>query len=986
MAFGASVFCGIVPPMSDTEKQIKEFVRYVGTLDGDEKGEAQVFCDRLFQAFGWPGYKEAGARLESRVPIVGKQGKTTKRFIDLLWPSAPPSRAGCLVEMKRRGEKLEQHRQQAFEYWINSVPHRPRYVVLCNFDEFWIYDFDMQIYEPVDQLGIAELPDRYPALNFLFREEKKPQFGNDRVAVTREAADKMATVFNRLVKRGIDRVQSQRFVLQCVVCLFAEDITLLPRGLFTELIDDCITGGNNTFDLFGALFRAMDTPVSPKGGRFKGVRYFNGGLFSTVDPVELTKPELQLLMGAAKENWSKVQPAIFGTLFQSSMDQKERHALGAHYTSEADIQKVVLPTIVRPWRERIASANTRESLIALRGELERFQVLDPACGSGNFLYVAYRELVRVEMELVNRLRMEFPSAKAGKKEIAATSFVSIKQFHGVDISDFAIELAKVTLLLGKKQAYDEVNASMIGQLGLSLMEDPLPLADLDQNLVCEDVLFSKWPKADAIIGNPPYQSKNKMQGELGAAYVQRLRERYPDMPGRADYCAYWFRRAHDELSPGGRAGLVGTNTIRQNYSREGGLDYIVAHGGTIVEAVSTQVWSGEAQVHVSIVNWVKGKASGRKLLMWQEGDSIDSPWRKEKVNEINTALSMKIDLTAACPLHANSASGACYQGQTHGHEGFLLEPNEAREMIKSAKQNADVIFPFLIADELIGGRDGEPTRYVIDFQQMDMHAASKYREPFVRVKSLVLPDRKAAADRERKRNEEALKESPKAHVNRHHEIFLDRWWQLSWSRGEMLAKLAKLPRYVACAQVTKRPIFEFVSTAIRPNAALIVFPLPDDYSFGILQSAIHWEWFTERCSTLTRRFRYTSDTVFDSFPWPQSPTLAQAKNVAKAAVKLRTQRTQVMTKHGLSRRDLYRQLEEPGRSPIKDAHEALDQAVRDAYGMKAKDQILAFLLDLNIALADAEGKGRRVQGPGLPSSVIERELFLSLDAVQAPKL
>ena len=157
-----------------------------------------------------------------------------------------------------------------------------------------------------------------------------------------------------------------------------------------------------------------------------------------------------------------------------------------------------------------------------------------------------------------------------------------------------------------------------------------------------------------------------MQSELGAAYVQRLREQYPDMPGRADYCVYWFRRAHDELSAGGRAGLVGTNTIRQNYSREGGLDYIVANGGTIVESVSTQVWSGEAQVHVSIVNWVKAAAQGKKLLMWQEGDALDSPWRKELLHEINSALSINPDLTAACALLTNSASGACYQGQTHG--------------------------------------------------------------------------------------------------------------------------------------------------------------------------------------------------------------------------------------------------------------------------------------------------------------------------------
>ena len=458
----------------------------------------------------------------------------------------------------------------------------------------------------------------------------------------------------------------------------------------------------------------------------------------------------------------------------------------------------------------------------------------------------------------------------------------------------------------------------MAQLGFTL-EDPLPLDNLDEHIVCKDALFNDWPEVEAIIGNPPYQSKNKMQVEFGAAYVYRLRERDRDVPGRADYCVYWFRRAHDHLPKGARAGLVGTNAIRQNYSREGGLDYIVGNGGTITEAVSTQVWSGEAAVHVSIVNWAKGKVPGKKLLTWQEGDAVDSPWGKANVDLINPALSTGIDVTAAKTLRSNVESGACYQGQTHGQEGFLLEPDEAKAMLKQSRRNRDVIFPFLIAEDLIGRRDGSPSRWVIDFNQMDVHAAGSFKEPCARVKVLVLPERKEAARREKERTAEVVLGNPQAKVNRHHAVFLDRWWQLSWGRGEMIAKLSSVPRFIACAQVTKRPIFEFISTAIRPNAALIVFPLPDDTSFGVLQSSIHWTWFVERCSTLTRRFRYTSDTVFDSFPWPQAPTLAQARKVAEAAVDLRSLRQKMMNQHGLSRRDLYRQLEEPGKSPIKDA-------------------------------------------------------------------
>ena len=178
--------------MTDRGDKITGFVDYVRTLKGDEKGEAQVFCDRLFQAFGHQGYKEAGAELEYRVKA---KGKTTK-FADLLW------RPRLLLEMKKRGEKLEKHYQQAFEYWLELVPQRPQYVVLCNFDEFWIYDFDLQLREPLDRVSLEELRDRVTAFNFLFPEKRKPLFNNNKIDVTRNAANKVAQVFNRLVERG----------------------------------------------------------------------------------------------------------------------------------------------------------------------------------------------------------------------------------------------------------------------------------------------------------------------------------------------------------------------------------------------------------------------------------------------------------------------------------------------------------------------------------------------------------------------------------------------------------------------------------------------------------------------------------------------------------------------------------------------------------------------------------------------------------------
>lgn len=962
--------------MSAVDQKIADFVEYIAMLKGDEKGEAQVFCDRLFQAFGWSSAMSAGAVLEQRIKVPVGIRKACTLYADLVWPPK------LLLEIKSRGTKLEQHHRQAFEYWQYCTPH-PRYVVLCNFDEFVIYDFDYQLFEPVDRVAIRDLPQRYTALNFLFPGNKTPQFGNDRVAVTREAADKVAAVFNSMIQRGVDRAHAQRFILQCVLSLFAEDIKLLPLGLFTELISEC-RSGQCSYDLFGALFQRMNTRKKAAGGRFKDVPYFNGGLFAQIEPVDLSGDELALLASASSEDWSKVQPVIFGTLFQSSMDKQHRHAMGAHFTSEADIQRIVLPTIVRPWREQIEQAETLERLQELRTELTSFSVLDPACGSGNFLYLAYREIVRLELEIVKRMRDEFRSTLAGKGKVATSAFVSVRQFYGIDKDPFAVELAKVTLLLGKKLAYDEFRASVdIDQLGLEL-ESPLPLDNLDQNIIEADALFCDWRPCDVIIGNPPFQSKNKMQREFKVSYIHRLRSRYPEVSGLADYCVYWFRRAHDELRPNCRAGLVGTNTIRQNESRAGGLDYI-ADTGTIIEAVSTEVWSGDAAVHVSIVNWIKSKSvPGKKTLAWQDGDSRESPWANILVDRINSALSPRTDVTLAQRLKANADASACYQGQTHGHEGFLMPADEASEFLLNDPSLSNVLFPFLIGDDLLGRKDGSPSRYVIDFGDLELMGAKRYKELFTRVKTAVLADREQAAGEEKARNAEVLTEKTQARVNRHHANFLSHWWRLSWRRPEMLSAISRLARYIVCVRVTKRPVFEFVCASVRPNDALVVFSFEDDYSFGILQSSLHWSWFNERCSTLTRRFRYTSNTVFDSFPWPQSPTETQVRAVAVAALELRKLRGELMREHDLSRRQLYRALEEPGTSPLKAAQARLDTTVRQAYGLRAGVDHLQFLLDLNLQLAKRESDGQPVIGPGLsPSAQRIRRALVTRDCVTA---
>ena len=968
----------IVEALTEFQKYVRDHVM------GDEKGEAQVFLDRLFIAFGHKGHKEAGATLEQRIKKNDSKGTA---FADLLW------KPRVLVEMKKRGSKLQLHYRQAFDYWLNAVPNRPRYVILCNFDEFWIYDFDRQLNEPVDQVLLSDIHTRYPALNFMFPVEKIPIFENDREAVSQRAASQMAELYKQLTSRPqstrLSREDAQRLTLQLVIAMFAEDIDLLPASTITSIVRDCLSSGQSSHDLLNGLFRQMNSKTPAKHGRYAGVPYFNGGMFAQTVDTELNSFELELIggeHGAASQLWTKINPAIYGTLFEQSMGAKTQHQHGRHFTSEADIERIVGPTIVRPWQGRIDAAKSMADLLALRKELRQFRVLDPACGSGNFLYVAFREMSRLDLRIMMRLK-ELVSATEFHKQAKLISGISPLQFFGLDNDPFGVELAKVTLMLAKKLAHDEAVSELfdndgdyrkgVVELGFE-GENALPLDNLDANIRVGDAMFEAWPEAEAIVGNPPYQSKNKLQEELGPAYLAKLRAVHPDVDGRADFCVYWFRLAHDRLKPGQRAGLVGTNTIRQNYSRMGGLDHIVKNGGTITEAVSSMIWPGEAVVHVSIVNWIKGQQTGLKRLYNQDGNTVESGWRYEDFARIPSSLSFYTDVTAARTLAANERGG-CYQGQTHGHKSLLVSVPEARSLIHDHPEYAEVLKPFLTSDDLVGEHHSKPTRYVIDFSGKDQLQAAKFDPLFKRVRNGALPARQEAAEKESKRNKELAESGSRG--NQHHANFLKKWWQMSYARGDLMSELRGMQRYIVCGQVTKRPIFEFVSPKISPNAALTVFTHEDDFTFGVLQSTIHWKWFDARCSTMKSDPRYTSNTVFDSFPWPQAASLKHVRNVAAAAVALRALRKKLCEEHGLTLRELYRTIELPGEHSLKVGTAKLDRAVRSAYGMKDGEDVLAFLLALNLRLAADEADGKAIVGPGLPDAFRNATGLVTEDAI-----
>jgi hypothetical protein len=349
---------------------------------------------------------------------------------------------------------------------------------------------------------------------------------------------------------------------------------------------------------------------------------------------------------------------------------------------------------------------------------------------------------------------------------------------------------------------------------------------------------------------------------------------------------------------------------------------------------------------------------------------------------ISSSLSFDTDVTMASSLSINSMSTACYQGQTHGHWGFLLTDKEYTEEIQHDIYVEKFIYPFLIADDLLGTKDSLPTRYVIDFQDSNILSVQHHNRLFKHLEDTVLIARQESRRQEQQRNAAALQENNKAKVTKDHANALEKWWRLFRSRPEMISHIERLPRYIVCARVTKRPIFEFIHPAIHPNDALMVFPMADDYSFGILQSEIHWIWFINRCSTLKGDPRYTSNTVFDTFPWPQDSSKADIDKIVTAARELRLSRRTLMTEHNLSLRDLYRSLEFPGKHPLKEAQHKLDRAVQASYHMPKSQDVLAFLLNLNQEVARKEQNGESVVGPGLPTWVENAEDYITDDCIR----
>ncbi len=587
----------------------------------------------------------------------------------------------------------------------------------------------------------------------------------------------------------------------------------------------------------------MNTPGKTPAGRFEGVDYFNGGLFRHIDPIDLTQQELKLLEISALEDWSKVRPAIFGSIFESAIDSEERHAHGIHYTSEADIMKIVRPTISRYWEDRIDQANTIGELNKLMQELQEYRVLDPACGSGNFLYIAYQELKQIEQELLDKIA----ERRRSSHEQMHIGIVTPNNFFGIDNNPFAVELARVTLMIARKVAIDR----------LGLTEAILPLDTLDDNIRCQDALFTEWPKADAIIGNPPFLGGNRIRQELGDKYTEKIFRKFDNVKSQVDFCCYWFRIAHDHLAENQRAGLVATNTISQGNSRVASLDYITQGGGFIYDAISTQKWSGDAKVHVSLVNWCYQKPEVFYL--------DNTPTEK-----ITASLKSDVSVSEALSISANK--DFCFEGAKPNAKNFLVPESLVNQWISSNDANKVILKLFIDASDLAQLPHGLPSRWIIDFEDRSMEEASEFKAPFDHVKKHVKPERE----------------------NCREQVLREKWWRFKRTHAAMRQALRPLNEYFAIPAHSKWFIFLPCSGEYLPGNSTKVVASNDYYILGILTSDSHRVWVKSQSSTLKGDTRYTHKTCFETFPFPQTSSPAIVQKIRDKALELHQYRSQQM--------------------------------------------------------------------------------------------
>ena len=856
-------------------------------------------------------------------------------------------------EYKGKRKNLEDAYRQLALY--REALENPPGLVVCDMDRFEVHTNFTSTAKEVHRFDLEELkskPERpLRILRALMREPEELRPAASRAQITEEAATRFAELAERLRKRKHDPMDVARFLNRVLFCFFAEDSELLPKGIVARILQGAKRDPDRTSERLRELFANM----ARKGGGYFGpeyIQWFNGGLFEDDNVLPLRGEDVRVIEEAATLDWSSVEPAILGTLFERGLDPKKRAQLGAHYTDIESIRRVIDPVMMLPLRRDFEAMKDQVEQLLARGKrptaqakgkenpnriyreflkrLRDVRVLDPACGSGNFLYVALRALKDLEKEAI-------VWAMGALKLTGELPDVGPHMLRGIEVNSYAAELARVTIWIGEIQW-------MLAN-GFNYLRDPIlrPLQSIEcrdaivETLESGESVIPAWPETEFIVGNPPFLGGKKLRRVLSSEYVDTLFKAWDGKIGReADLVAYWHERSRQQIASGKarRAGLLATQGIRSGAN----LDVLkkIKESGNIFMAWSDEPWVVEgADVRVSIV----GQDDGAEKIRLLDG---------ARVEEIHADLAGgsagSVDVTQARPLRENL--GLAFMGDTKGGS-FDISAAAAETMLNApvninARPNSDVVVPWVNGLDITRRPRG---MHIIDFGTgMSEEDASQYELPFEHIRREVLPERK-------KNRRPAYRE---------------RYWLHVEPRPAMRRALKPLTRFIATPRVAKHRLFVWLSPPTVADSQVIVIARDDWYSFGVLHSRVHEVWALAKCSWLGvgNDPRYTPTTTFETFPfpWPLDPPEAhlttkqrqQRQRIAEAAEQLDALRQKWLNPPIISVEErntrTLTNLYNARPAWLESAHRALDRAVLDAYGWPEEiidQELLKRLLKLN---------------------------------------
>jgi hypothetical protein len=833
--------------------------------------------------------------------------------------------------------------------------------------------------------------------------------------VTREIAARIAVLARRLEAKHYDPEQVAWFLIRCLFTFFSEDVCLTPRGGFTSLLESLKDSPEQFVPLVSDVWKTMGQGGFSTALRTR-IKQFKGSIFREHEPLPLDGEEIGLLIDAGKSDWKDVEPAIFGTLLERALDPRERHKLGAHFTPRAYVERLVVPTIIEPVRDdweaaraaSLAEANAGR-LDKARAEARKFldgltatKVLDPACGTGNFLYVSMVKLKEIEAEARDWLA-QLGETQTDLEHMERT--VDPQQFLGIEINPRAVAIAEVVLWIGwlqwhlrdRKspesfsepilQAYgniecrdalleydkrelvrDESGKPVTRWDGVTTKKHPVTGEDVPDDSARAAVeryvnpRKAEWPEAEFVVGNPPFLGKLRIQSDLGEGYAEALRTVYADeVPDSADYVMYWWDRGARLVSAGAirRFGFITTNSITQSFNRR-----IVANALSasvpcrVAFAVPDHPWVATedgAAVRIAMTVGARDVRNGSLNLVIEEQtlEDIVHASLSSRRGEINADLSVGVDVTSVVPLASNRLLAS--MGPALGSRGFLVTPEERIGLVdRDGKEAASRILPLRNGKDLLGTPRGV---FAIDLQEIDSVDDVRIRFPatYQRLYDTVFPEREHNKDEKLRRF----------------------WWKFRRSNADCRAMLAGLPRFLVTVETAK-----FRTFFIQPEGTLcehgtISFGLDDPFFLGVMSSRIHVVWALAVGGTLEDRPRYNKTACFDPFPFPVVSESQQQK-IRELGEALDAHRKKQQAAHpGLTITGMYNVLEklrsgEPLTakdkkihddglvSVLKKIHDDLDAAVFDVYGWPATlsdDEILERLVALNYERAAEEKRG-----------------------------